>query len=224
MTYKPITPASPGPERLANESARAYQAFCIYRDLGPSRSIDQAWRSRRSSSKGGSARRPGHWAAWSQKYKWVERAEAYDDSIDEARRIATADRRRQLLDQRSRFELEEQQRIENRARGADLLIEKMLAGPLTEVTQVTRDEITGKKTTTKIRAINPQGIASLMKARDRTGVQAIRGAYDIKDAEREEVKAQRIVWIENRIIIRPYRMTSNPAAGDVNASLTWTRI
>lgn len=187
-----------GPERLPDESARAYSAFCIYRDLGPDRSLDLAWERRRALSEhgkaSGSARRPGHWAAWCQKYKWVERAEAYDDSIDEARRSAGAERRRQLREDRLRFEAEEQQRSQNRVRSADTILDKMAAAPLSEVTQVKYDKLSGKKTITKIRALNGRDMAALMKARNDTAVQAIRGVYDIKDVEKEERKAERIVW------------------------------
>src|ERR1700674_4839858 len=89
-----IDQAPLGPERLPQESTRAYRAFCIYRDLGPDRSLDQAWKRFCAASDPakdrGSARRPGHWAAWSQKYQWVERAEGYDDFIEEENRSAAA--------------------------------------------------------------------------------------------------------------------------------------
>jgi hypothetical protein len=83
--------------------------------------------------------------AWSKKYKWVGRAEAHDDAIDEARRSADAERWRQLLDERSRFQWEEQQRIQNRVRNADTQLDKWEAAPLTEVTQVKYDKVTRTK-------------------------------------------------------------------------------
>jgi hypothetical protein len=186
-----------GPERREDESARAYRAFCIYRDLGASRSLDRAWQSYSSSDQRRSARRPGCWGAWCQKYEWVERAEAHDDAIDEERRSAGAERRRQLQDERSRFQWEEQQRIQNRVRNADTQLDKWEAAPLTEVTQVKYDKITRTKTTTKIKPQSGRNMAAFLKTRNDTAIQAIRGAYDTKEVEREERFIERVVWKRN---------------------------
>lgn len=194
-----INQAPLSPERLPRESPRAYRAFCVYRDLGPDRSLDQAWGRFRAASDPtkdrGSARRPGHWAAWSQKYQWVERAEAYDDFIEEESRSAAAERRRELHEARSQFQSEEQQRIENQVRNADAVLVKMGTAPLNEIIQVTKDKVTNKTTTTKIKALNPRDIAALMKTRNDTARQAIRGVYDTKGLEEEERKPTRIVWV-----------------------------
>ena len=190
-----IDQAPLGPERLPQESPRAYRAFCIYRDLGPDRSLDQAWKRFCAASDPakyrGSARRPGHWAAWSQKYQWVERAEAYDDVIEEENRSAAAERRRKLHEARSKFQSEEQQRIENQVRNADAVLDKMGTAPLNEVIQITKDG--NKTTTTKIKAVNARGMAALLKSRNDTAKQAIRGVFDITGLEQEQ-KPTRIVW------------------------------
>jgi hypothetical protein len=192
-----IDQAPLGPERLPQESPRAYRAFCIYRDLGPDRSLDQAWKRFCAASDPakyrGSARRPGHWAAWSQKYQWVERAEGYDDFIEEENRSAAAERRRKLHEARSQFQSEEQQRIENRVRNADAVLDKMGTAPLNEVIQITKDA--NKTTTTKIKAVNARDMATLMKTRNETARQAIRGVFDIEGLEQQEQKPTRIVWI-----------------------------
>jgi hypothetical protein len=191
-----------GPERLPQESQRAYRAFCVYRELGPGRSLDQAWGRFRAASDPtkdrGLARRPGHWAAWSQKYQWVERAEAYDDLIEEETRNAVAERRRQLHEARSQFESEEQQRIENQVRNADAVLDKMGTAPLNEIIQVTKDKVTNKTTTTKIKGLNPGGIAALLKTRNDTARQAVRGVYDTKGLEEEERKPTRIIWMPGK--------------------------
>jgi hypothetical protein len=191
-----INQAPLGPERLPQESQRAYRAFCIYRDMGPDRSLDQAWKRFRAASgptkDRGSARRPGHWADWSQKYHWVERAEAYDDFIEEENRIAGAERRRKLHEARSQFQSEEQQRIENQVRNVDAVLDKMGTAPLNEVIQITKDG--NKTTTTKINAFNPRGVAALLKVRNETARQAIRGVFDITGLEQEERKVDRLVW------------------------------
>ncbi len=67
-------------ERLPNESSKAYQAFCIYRDLGAERSLDKVAQNR---GKPGSR----SWLdSWSTKYHWVERARAYDDYLEREKR------------------------------------------------------------------------------------------------------------------------------------------
>jgi hypothetical protein len=79
-------------EQTLDESAKAYAAFCIYRDLGPRRSVDEASRryhrgsgqgaqhapSRRSPRASGTIRR------WAQHWNWATRARAWDQ---EAQRL-----------------------------------------------------------------------------------------------------------------------------------------
>jgi hypothetical protein len=84
-----------GSQRLPGESARAFGAYCLYRDLGPQRSLQQAWRQhcraeRSGGQLGGRPRRsgeeptacPGAWTAFSSRYHWVQRATAYDEARD----------------------------------------------------------------------------------------------------------------------------------------------
>jgi hypothetical protein len=68
------------------ESAKAFDAFCAYRDLGPARSIAAA-----VEESGGGAGRMRTWEGWSSRYRWVERAAAYDSHIDQVRLTASAD-------------------------------------------------------------------------------------------------------------------------------------
>ena len=189
-----IEATSLGATRLPNESGRAYRAFCSYRDLGTERSLDRAWE-RFCSDQGKhgiSKRRPGHWALWSSTFKWVERAGEHDDSVDEKRRSAASEQRRQLQEARSRFAVEEEQRSENQVRSTDSLLERLVAVPLTEVTQVTIDKVTGKKTTTKVKPPNPRDIAALMIARNQTAKQVF-DRHGVKDFE-EERQIERVVW------------------------------
>ena len=67
-------------ERLPGESSKAYEAFCIYRDLGVDRSIEKTAKNRL---------KPGSYSwlrNWSSKYNWVERARAYDDYLEREKR------------------------------------------------------------------------------------------------------------------------------------------
>ena len=61
--------------RRGNESAAAYSAFVIYREQTPPRSIRKAARAL--------GRGQRTLEEWSSKYKWVERAAAYTDHLDQ---------------------------------------------------------------------------------------------------------------------------------------------
>lgn len=67
-------------ERLQIETSRQFQAFCIYRDMGPSRSIQQVAQQRTGS--GGFSKLK----EWSITHQWVDRATEYDDHIDTIKR------------------------------------------------------------------------------------------------------------------------------------------
>lgn len=61
-------------ERQPGETAKAFKAFCVYRDLGPDRSI----------AKAGAAlgQLPGGLEDWCSKNEWVKRSMAWDDEKD----------------------------------------------------------------------------------------------------------------------------------------------
>ncbi len=61
--------------RRGNESATAYSAFVIYREQAPPRSVRKAARAL--------GRGQRTLEEWSSKYKWVERAGAYTDHLDQ---------------------------------------------------------------------------------------------------------------------------------------------
>jgi hypothetical protein len=158
------------PERLPDETARAYQAFSVYRDLGPSRSHDLAWK-RLGDEQGkdrSSPRRSGHWAQWSTKFNWVARAETHDQLINEARRTADVERRQQLQETRSRFAAGEQERKQKLVLAMDLALHKMLTASATEITQVKSDREAGTKITTRVRPPNLRGVAALADVANKT--------------------------------------------------------
>jgi hypothetical protein len=81
--------------RLASESTEAFHAFSIYRDLGLQRSLDEVSR-RLDAEKRGTGirlvsakevrtkhRKSGKIGLWSRKYRWVERAAAWDHIVDQ---------------------------------------------------------------------------------------------------------------------------------------------
>lgn len=67
-------------ERQEEETSKAYAAFCVYRDLGPERSL----------AKAGAAlgKNPGGLEEWSSKNDWVKRSAAWDDEQDRIARQA----------------------------------------------------------------------------------------------------------------------------------------
>lgn len=64
--------ASSWANMLPGESAKAFQAFAIYRDLGPDRSLERTAQALSKSSR--------VLAEWSGKYDWTARARAFDEA------------------------------------------------------------------------------------------------------------------------------------------------
>jgi hypothetical protein len=71
-------------DQVAGESAKAYAAFCLYRDLGPRRSLDEASRryhrgsEREVQSGGRQPRASGTIRRWARLWNWSARAQAWD--------------------------------------------------------------------------------------------------------------------------------------------------
>jgi hypothetical protein len=219
----------PGPERLEGESARAYQAFCNYRDLGPDRSLDRAWQrfcAAKDPSKDHSAkRRPGFWADWSVKYHWVKRTEIYDYQIEDEKLQARAERREKLREMRGRFELEHQERSENQVRKISLVLDQECAARRNEVIRVTDEKAAGVKTTTTIRGRNLPAIAALGRVCNELAKQAIRGVRD-EDPKEEEGEVVRVTWVPADPRLKPWRPgkdrntaeQSDPKSGQASGS------
>ena len=69
-------------ERLPDELGRWFARFERYRLLGPTRSIEAAWRSETGAAKGSKGKRPTrHWYAMAKACSWRERAEAWDATV-----------------------------------------------------------------------------------------------------------------------------------------------
>lgn len=60
-------------ERRENETNKAYDVFCVYRDMGAQRSLAKA-----TQALGKPAGYVGQLERWSSQHDWVARAEAYD--------------------------------------------------------------------------------------------------------------------------------------------------
>lgn len=73
--------------RVNGESPKAFEAFCVYRDLGPGRTVPATASELKRCS--GYERTLYE---WSRKYAWPSRAAAFDDMIAERTAEASADR------------------------------------------------------------------------------------------------------------------------------------
>jgi len=65
---------------MPGEGPKAFAAFCIYRDQGPARSLDKAWRA--AHPQAGHRRRSKTWAEWSSRWRWLTRAEEFDAHVE----------------------------------------------------------------------------------------------------------------------------------------------
>ena len=82
-------------KKLRNESHAAYAAFNVYRSLGPSRTISEAFRShRRMKGKSDNVRPHRNWYQWFDQHSWDARARDYDQQQAD---IAVADAREALI-------------------------------------------------------------------------------------------------------------------------------
>ncbi len=80
-------------DRQEGETPKAFAAFVVFRDQGPSRSLDAAYREARG-QRSGNKRAPGTWTDWYTRYRWKQRAEAYDAHLE---RLARRDRETEHL-------------------------------------------------------------------------------------------------------------------------------
>ena len=77
-------------ERMPDESTKAYAAFNTYLQLGPNRSLDEAYCAATEKPQG-STRVSGQWRDWSSQFRWFARATAWDSHIAEAERNSIQD-------------------------------------------------------------------------------------------------------------------------------------
>jgi hypothetical protein len=86
--------------RRPGESARAFAAFCCYRDLGPKRSLREACRRFYDGETPGKVRQLERWsAAWG----WGARAAAWDEELDRQARETQERQRRGMAGRHARL-------------------------------------------------------------------------------------------------------------------------
>ncbi len=86
-------------ERLKGESSKAYAHFCLYRDLGPERSLRKLIEDGKATVK---QRRLEHWSAHN---RWVDRAQAYDDELERQLRAKNEKARKEMAERHARLAL-----------------------------------------------------------------------------------------------------------------------
>jgi len=90
-------------ERQHNEGRKAFEAFCIYRDLGPTRSGEEVARQLTKSAQ--LIRR------WSAKWKWVKRVNEWGDEQDRINRIAQTEAIRKMNERHSNMAMVLQSKV-----------------------------------------------------------------------------------------------------------------
>lgn len=147
-------------DRLPDETAKAYGAFCTYLDLGPTRSCDKAF----AQANPGNQRkgRPAEWHRWSKKYEWVKRSEAWDVHEREVEEAARLERLRELARKRGDAEFEAFEALLKDVRASHELLNKVRAMPVTdvEVIEQTKD---GQQKRKRVRGIDLAKVAQFMK-------------------------------------------------------------
>ena len=90
-------------ERQPDEPSKAFHAFTVYRDLGPAKrslaAVSLDLYGERTGCKRGA---PGRVREWSGRYRWRERAEAWDARLDEEARQAAIEARRAMQERHQR--------------------------------------------------------------------------------------------------------------------------
>lgn len=118
-------------DRLPGESASAYRAFCVYRDLGSNRSLTRAFAADRNDRAPGAKVSAGHWPRWSQQFHWVARAKAYDAILKSTEERCSAQIKQRRLD----FQIAEEKRLVERISKTQALVSRANEAPLLNVTR-----------------------------------------------------------------------------------------
>jgi hypothetical protein len=109
---------------MPGESAKAYRAFDLYRDLGPRRSLDQASRAYHqrpdAQSNGASSRRKtrasGIIRRWAERWNWSARAMAWDQEVTRVRQTERLAQFKEMDDRHIKEMMLLQQRAVERGR------------------------------------------------------------------------------------------------------------
>lgn len=85
--YQQQQPSGPAPwEQQSGESDKSFAAFCVFRDIGSSRSVHKAYV--QSTGKTQAKQADGRWNGWASQNNWHTRASAWDGEQDRVKRQA----------------------------------------------------------------------------------------------------------------------------------------
>lgn len=84
-------------EKQPEETPRAFEAFCVYRDLGPNRSLAKTGQKL--------GKNLTTIQQWSARYRWVERATAWDQEQDRLAREAAIKARMEMAERHAKAAL-----------------------------------------------------------------------------------------------------------------------
>lgn len=82
-------------EQQEGETSKAFEAFCVYRDLGPSRSVAKACRMLGKSK--------GTLERWTTKYQWTQRATAWDAEVARVKTQAHLEELKRMRDRHAQL-------------------------------------------------------------------------------------------------------------------------
>ena len=99
-------------ERLPGESAKAYEAFCKYRDMPPGERSLREVAQRLGKSETLISR-------WSSKYRWVARVQAWDGEVDRKAREAHLRTVKEMRERHARLAVAFQQKVAQRIQMID---------------------------------------------------------------------------------------------------------
>ena len=176
-------------DREKDESAKAFEAWTVYRDLGAERSLRKA-----SELYYGHGANVGQFERWSRRYGWVERARAFDVEREMIRRSAIEDHLKTQAEDHAAREARIQERIlEIREQAAEQSL-RMLQYPLTEQHIVSEDE-EGNKITYVLRpsrwsmatAVQLAHLASTAQTGAGSPIEDEEGEYDLSALTKEEL-------------------------------------
>jgi hypothetical protein len=153
-------------ERQDGESAPAFAAFCHYRDLGPKRSLLRAYQQHKPDAE----QLAGIWSEWSAKWRWYDRALAYDDHLEALRLKQREKRMVELEARRIDFEIEQQENSEKWVEELDKELWAAINEGYTDVEEeLIKDAESGElkpvKRKTKVKFPSLGSVARLLKER-----------------------------------------------------------
>lgn len=103
-------------ERQRGESAKAFAAFCGYRDMGPRRSLRELARALSANKTTTYLAQLGE---WSRRWNWVERVKAWDEELDKKAREAQLEEVRKMRERHVREAMSIQEMAIRRLKGMD---------------------------------------------------------------------------------------------------------